>query len=451
MADSHLDPPTRTRFVLVAWLCGLSAILYLDRICWSQAADPIQKEFDLSYKQLSYISMAFSLAYGLFEIPTGRLGDRFGSRSTLVRIVVWWSVFTAMTGAAAGFVSLVAIRFLFGAGEAGAFPNAARVVARWFPLGERGRVQGLMLGSAQLGAVAAPAGAAVLIVLFGWRWTFLVYGSVGIVWAVGFWWWFRDDPADHPGVNAGELSIIRAAGPPIPLQHRRIPWAAVFANRGILALSGVMICGSFYTYFFYTWFPKYLIAARGYDNLESGTIASMVQVGAATGMIVGGWLADRIPRWSADVVRLRRHLCAACYLNAAGCLYLGIHSDGGTALTVLCGASIGIMHVTLPNWWSVAIPQAGRHVGALFGLMNGVGVVGAMSSQYFAGAFADWQAERGLNGREQWDPMFDVYVGVLILGAMAWWSYRYRPLEPDEGVTVAGGGPSPHAATVQQS
>lgn len=431
MTDPHPDPPTRTRYVLVAWLCGLSAILYLDRVCMSQAVDPIQKELGLSNTEISLVGMAFSLAYGLFEIPTGRLGDRYGSRSTLVRIVVWWSVFTALTGAATGFVALLAVRFLFGAGEAGAFPNAARVVARWFPVGERGRVQGLMLGSAQLGAVAAPAGAAALIGGLGWRWTFLVFGSLGVFWAVVFWRWFRDDPADHPRVNAGELAVIRATGAAPPPHADPIPWAAVVVNRGILALSGVMICGSFFTYFFYTWFPKYLIAARGFQNQDAGWNASFVQVGAATGMLAGGWLADRIPRWSADAVRLRRRVCVACYLLAAASLYAGIRCDDGAALTALFAVALGVMHVTLPNWWSVAIPQAGRHVGALFGLMNGVGVVGAMASQFFAGAFADWQKARGRTGRDQWDPMFDLYVGVLVLGGVAWSLYRYRPLEAD--------------------
>ncbi|MBY0513399.1 MAG: MFS transporter, partial [Gemmataceae bacterium] len=172
---SHPDAgrPTRARFVLALWLCGMAAVLYLDRICWSQANRSIRDELGLSNTQMSLVMMAFTLAYGLFEVPTGRLGDRFGSRSVLTRIVVWWSAFTALTGACSGFGTLVLVRFLFGAGEAGAFPNAARVIARWFPVGERGRVQGLVLTAAQLGSVAAPAGAAYLIRGVGWRWAFV--------------------------------------------------------------------------------------------------------------------------------------------------------------------------------------------------------------------------------------------------------------------------------------
>ena len=134
------DRPTRTRFVLVLWLCGLAGVLYLDRICMAQAAKPIGDALGLSNIQLSYVHIAFTVAYGLFEVPTGRLGDRFGGRFVLTRIVIWWSVFTALTGAAWGLASLLVIRFLFGAGEAGAYPNAARVMSRWFPAAERGRV-----------------------------------------------------------------------------------------------------------------------------------------------------------------------------------------------------------------------------------------------------------------------------------------------------------------------
>ena len=177
---SHDRPdPTRARFILALWLCGLTGILYLDRICMSQAVVPIQRELGLSNTEISYVMMAFTLAYGLFEIPTGRMGDRFGSRTVLTRIVLWWSVFTALTGACSGLITLLIVRFLFGVGEAGAFPNAIRVIARWYPLRERGRIQGVMLASAQFGAVLAPVGAAWLIETLGWRWTFGSTSSSG--------------------------------------------------------------------------------------------------------------------------------------------------------------------------------------------------------------------------------------------------------------------------------
>lgn len=421
-------PQTRARFVLVVWLCGLAGVLYLDRVCMSQAVAPIQDELGLTNSQVSYVLMAFTLAYGLFEVPTGRLGDRIGARRVLTRIVVWWSVFTALTGAAWGLWSLLALRFLFGAGEAGAFPNAARVLSRWFPAAERGRVQGLMLTTALAAGAAAPALAAHLIDRAGWRWAFVVFGAVGVVWAIGFWWWFRDDPAEHPGVNAAELDHIRAGtGDPRPPADP-IPWRAVAGSPGIWLLGSAMICSAFNSYLYYSWFPKYLMSGRGVPNVEAGWLASLVLAGSATGVLAGGLIADRLLR-TKSVVRARRVFGGCAYLAAAGCLFLAARTESPAALAGLAAVSSLCVQLTLPTWWSAAIEQSGKHVGALFGLLNMMGTVGAMASQWFVGAFADWRKELGHEGRSQWDPMFDVYVIVLLLGAGVWLAYRKRPLD----------------------
>jgi ACS family glucarate transporter-like MFS transporter len=421
--------PTRARLVVAAWLCGLSGILYLDRICMGQAVVPIQRELGFSNSEMSLVLMSFTLAYGLFAVPAGRWGDRKGPRSVLAQIVFAWSVFTALTGAATGLITMVLVRFLFGAAEAGAFPNAAKVMKSWFPASERGRVQGVMLAFSQLGAVLAPAATAFLIDRAGWRAAFVIYGSIGVLWAVGFWLWFRDDPAKHGSVNAAELARVRAESGPPEEDPGPVPWGAVLTNRGVIVLSVIMVFGAFYTYFFYSWFQKYLNATRGVGNVEAGKLTSLVMAGSAVGMLVGGWLADRLSR-ARDPVRGRRYLGVACYLVAAWCLFLGVRQDDALALAWLWGASFCAMHVTLPNWWSCAIPQGGRHTATVFGLMNGLGVLGAMVSQGFVGVFADWQKARGYEGRAQWDPIFDVYVGVLLANAVMWWFYRFTPL-PD--------------------
>ena len=432
MRSPDPEAPSQARSVLALWLCGLAGVLYLDRVCIGQAVQPIQDELGLSDTRMSYVMMSFTLAYGLFEVPTGRLGDREGSRRVLTRIVVWWSLFTALTGAATGFATLVAVRFLFGAGEAGAFPNAARVISRWFPPGERGRVQGVMLTASALGSVAAPTAAAYLIEAAGWRSAFVTFGLVGLAWAAGFWVWFRDDPARHRRVNPAELALIRAGLPLPAADPGPVPWRAVLRNRGVLTLSLIMALASFYSYLFYSWFPKYLRAARGVENVESGWLASLVLGGAGAGVFLGGFLADRITHRESDPVRARRSVGAACFVASAACMFAGARCDHPLALAALFAASSFAMHLSIPNWWSVAIPQSGRHVGALFGLMNGMGVFGAMASQYFVGAFADWRKGEGFTGRAQWDPMFDVYVGVLALGALAWAAYRLHPLEPEQ-------------------
>jgi MFS family permease len=395
----------------------------------SQAVVPIQQELGLTNTEISYVMMAFTLAYGLCEVPTGRLGDRFGSRAVLTRIVIWWSVFTALTGACTGLLSLIAVRLLFGAGEAGAFPNAARVLTQWFPMRERGRVQGMILAAAQFGAVCAPAAAASLIQHVGWRWTFSVFGLVGLVWAVGFWWWFRDDPATHNRVNSAELAAIHADGPLLGAGHYPVPWQRVLSNRGILTLGAIVIFGSFYTYFFYSWFQKYLSAVRGIDNVEAGRLASLVLAGSAAGMLLGGWLADRLPLWVGDSLRARRWLGTGSYLIAAVCLFVGARCDDPWALAALWGASFCAFHVALPNWWAVVIPQCGRHVGALSGLMNGLGAIGALASQWMVGAYTDYRKGLGYDAADQWGPLLHVYVVALLAGAMGWFSYRFQPID----------------------
>jgi len=418
------ERPTRTRFVLVAWLCGLAGVLYLDRICMSQAVKPIRDELKLSNSQISYVAMAFTLAYGLFEVPTGRLGDRIGARAVLTRIVLWWSAFTMLTGAAFGFVALLVVRFLFGAGEAGAYPNAARVISRWFPAGERGRVQGVMLTAAQLGAVTAPFLAAVLIEHTGWRSAFVVFGLVGVIWAVGFWIWFRDEPARHPRVNATELATIRAGADPQPPPIEPIPWRAVLRSVGIWMLGLAMISSAFNAYFYYTWFPTYLQDARGLSNLAAGRLSSLVLAGGAAGVLLGGFVADRIHRSWVSVALARRVFGGGVYLVAASCLAIGMSADDATTLAAFAALSCFVVHLTLPTWWSAAIEQSGRHVGSLFGLMNTMGVVGALASQWFVGALVDWRKDQGFTDREQWDPVFPVYVGALLIGALAWTMYR---------------------------
>lgn len=433
MSSDAPSPPTRTRFVAGAWLCSMAAILYLDRIAWGKASPSIQEDFALSYTQMSLLMMSFQVAYGLFEIPTGAWGERIGARRILTRICVWWSVFTALTGAAFGFWSMLFIRFLFGAGEAGAYPNAARVFTKWFPAVERGRMQGIMLATALIGGAASPALAAYLIEAAGWRWTFVVFGTVGLVWAAGFWWWFRDDPADHKQVNEAELALIRSGGGVPKLEHAAIPWRLVFANRGVLALGLIIMCSSFNSYFYFNWFPTYLEDAHGISNTQSGWLTSLALAGSATGVLLGGIAADRFLKTSANPLMARKRFCGTAFLGGAVFLMIAIQSDQVTTLAIFAALSTMSVQLTLPSWWSAAIEQSGRHVGPIFGMLNMIGTVGALATQGFAGVFADIQAWRGLSGRAQWDDMFVVYVAVLTVGALSWWFlYQRRPIGAEE-------------------
>src|SRR5579872_823823 len=253
---------TRARHTVLMFLGSLVFILYLDRVCIAKAEISIRRDLGLSKTQMSYVFGAFTFAYGLFEVPTGRWGDRFGSRGVLTRIVLWWSAFTALTGCVwrfslgsddqfslgswhfgigslfSSFVLLMLIRFLFGAGEAGALPNIARVVTRWIPAHERGWTQGIILASMQLGAVVSPVVANYLIEAVGWRLTFVVFGSLGVVWGTLFYLWFRDDPGVHPAANAAERTLIArgTTARASDSSHPPIPWRLVLSSSNVWLL-----------------------------------------------------------------------------------------------------------------------------------------------------------------------------------------------------------------------
>jgi len=425
--------PTWARFKVLGVLCLLSGVLYLDRICISAALDSIQRDLKISNTQTSYVLMAFTLAYGLFEIPTGRWGDTLGARRVLTRISLWWSAFTALTGACTGLGMLIIVRFLFGAGEAGAFPNVARVMSRWFPPQERGRAQGILLAASLIGGAMAPFLAARLIQEIGWRWTFVAFGSVGGVWAAGFYFWFRDDPAEHPAANAAEVAHI-GRGASASNVHSAIPWNLVLTNPSIWFLSLIMVCGSFNSYIYFSWFPKYLISGRGVEMLEAGKMSSTVLVLSAVGTLLGGFLLDRFATHGG--ISRRRILGGVCFFLAAAMLSCSLMSANPWLAAMFAGLSCFATQATQPLWWTCSIGISGKHVGALFGLMNSVGVFGAMSSQYLVGALADYFGAQGFSGRDQWDPIFYINVGVLLTAGLLWSFFLYRPVEEVEADSV---------------
>ncbi|HKB91049.1 MAG TPA: MFS transporter, partial [Opitutaceae bacterium] len=207
--------PTRVRYRVVGIVVLLGMITYLDRACIATLAPDIMHDLRLTKGQMSLVYSAFALAYALFEIPTAWWADRKGTRRVLTRIVLWWSVFTMLTGLAFNYVQLVATRFLFGVGEAGAWPSVARTFSRWIPLTERGRVQGAFFSGAHLVGGLTPMIVVALTASMGWRYIFLLMGALGVVWSTVWYRWFRDEPSQHGKVNAAEVRLIgEGRGPP---------------------------------------------------------------------------------------------------------------------------------------------------------------------------------------------------------------------------------------------
>lgn len=439
-------PPTHKRFLVLGFLGTLASVLYLDRLCIAKAEIYIREDLGLTKSQMSFVFGAFTIAYGLFEVPAGRWGDRYGSRGVLTRIVLWWSVFTALTGCVPAFsygneyqfsignysatlppmISslglLLLIRFLFGAGEAGALPNSARVVSRWFPFHERGWAQGVVLTSMQIGMVSSPSIAAAFIDWVGWRWSFVLFGSLGLVWSGLFYWWFRDEPSLHPGVNAAERALIASGTAAVGSAegHPPIPWRLVGRSANVWLLGILMSALSFAFYMYMFWMNTYLIEGRGVGKDEATWLTTLALSGGPMGALSGGFLSTWVVRLTGER-RWSRRLLGSGFVAGSGMFLAATTLCDSPYAACVCFALAGFCSQSqISTWWAAVMDISGKHLGAMFGLMNSMGVVGGFTSPIFLGNFADYRKQLGFTGRAQWDPAFYVYAGILLFGALCW-------------------------------
>jgi MFS transporter, ACS family, glucarate transporter len=417
-------PPaaTRVRVRVLGFAFLLAVVTYLDRICISAAAPFIMEDLHLTILQMSAVFSAFTLAYSLFEIPSGWLGDVKGPRSVLTRIVLWWSAFTMLTGAARGYQMLLAIRFLFGAGEAGAFPNIARSFSQWFPIRERGRANGVMfLGSRMGGMLSAPI-ALQLVSRWGWRASFVFFGLLGLVWAAAWYAWYRDRPEDHPGVGAEELAWIREGRIPYPTPDRipyptpetapaTTPWAALLRSRNLYAICAMYFAFGYGLYFYFTWLPTYLIKELGFSLFSGGLFAALPFLLAGIADIVGGWLTDSLTR-QRGLRAGRCHLGFGAFLTCAVFLFASTIVPSPILKAILIAMALASADLALGACWAVPIDIAPDHAGVITGFMNTLGNIGGLIGPLVVGYAVDrWHS---------WT--FPFYITALVYagGAMAW-------------------------------
>jgi len=399
---------------------ALAAITYLDRVTISITRPYIARDLGLSPTQMGYVFSAFYMAYALFEIPTGWWGDKVGTRRVLTRIVCWWSAFTVLTGMAFSYSSLLAIRFLFGAGEAGAWPNVARTFSRWFPRQERGTAQGIFFMGAHLSGGLTPMLVTALLVYFDWRSLFVLFGSIGFVWAVAWYWWFRDSPAEHPAVGAAELATIqsgRAADAGLALEGTE--WKRLLANRTVVCLCLMYFTQSFGGAFYVTWLPTYL-ASRGLTGMVGGILAGLPLMFSAAADLLGGVATDRAARGLG--LRLGRITVGGGALAAAGVFTIAstlvLSPVMAAVLIALGGASSNFL---LGAAWGTCLDIGGRRTGAVSAAMNTSGQVGSIVSPILIATvvqrFSNWSAPIYLTGV------------LFLLGALCWlWVDPTRPV-----------------------
>ena len=417
-------PPTRARYKVMAFLCALSFLTYFDRVCIMRAQAVIQRDLGISDIQMGWVMGAFWLAYALFEIPVGWWGDRFGARRTLTRIVLAWSLFTALSGSATGFLSLITFRFLFGVGEAGAYPNMARIQSRWLPQRSRARAGGLLWLMARWGGAFSP-------LLFGmmwraldpmgtamgiasWRLAFWMSGLIGLVWVVLFYRWFRDDPADHPAANASELALIGRDSPAPHAEHVATPpalWKALFTTPSLWALALLYLFGSFGWSFFVSWMPRYLDQAHGISFQRSELMNAMPLFFGGWSCLLGGWLSDLLVRRT-GLRRVGRMIFPMLGCTTAAAAMFGIRhvSSGEQAVLLMCVAAAAFDFGQGANWASI-VDIGGAYAGTATGFINMVGNMGNFL-QPVIGAY--------IFSTFGWPILFAAYAGAYLVAAMMW-------------------------------
>jgi ACS family glucarate transporter-like MFS transporter len=413
MKASLSSEPTHARRSVLGLVFALAVITYLDRLCISAAMPSIAAEFNLTPDQKGWVFSAFTFAYAAFEVPSGWLGDRFGARLTLTRIVLWWSAFTVLTGAAFGFWSLLAIRFLFGAGEAGAFPNIARAVSRWFPEREQGRAMSVSFVGLAAGSTMTAPVVLTLIQLQNWRWVFVEFGIIGAFWCLAWRRWFRDLPEEHPAVNEAELKLIRAGrNDQEPERAHRVPWKALFTSANLAFICLMYFAYGYGLYFYITWLPTYLLEARGFSVNSTKWLAAAPWMLSALAFWIGGWTTDWLARRTGNLKLARCGIGVFGYATGAISLVAVARIEDGRAAALLLALALGLQTLTISAAWSVCLDVGRKYAGIVTGCMNTVGNIG--------GAIGPLVVGYAVKSLGSWTLPFYIMAAVFVFGAVMW-------------------------------
>lgn len=395
------------RHRVLGFLCLLAGITYLDRVAISVAGPRIQESLSIGPEMWGWVVGIFTVSYALFEIPTGRMGDRIGARRVLTRVVLWWSAFTAFTGLTSNYYVLLVIRFCFGAGEAGALPNIAVSLSRWFPIAERARAMGVIFMFMQAGGALAPLVIVPIQARFGWRTSFYILGVIGGVWCLAWYWWYRDTPAEKENVSRSEIDEI---GVRSFADNHSLPWGIALRSTNLWAILALAFCYVFSLYFFISWLHTFLVRGRGFSEGDL-LLSTAPAILGACGNLSGGFVSDALVRrlgltWGRRAVGLMGLSLASC------CTIVTILTTNKLATLLLLGlvyAGITLQQTVVAT---VAIDIGRKYVGGIMGVFNTVASVGGFVFSVSFGYFVRWFGSYDL-------ALIPVAL-MLAIGALAW-------------------------------
>jgi MFS family permease len=381
-------PATRVRYRVLGLSFLMAFMMYMERGAIGAAAPTIMREFHIDKITMGWAVSAFNWSYAIFQVPAGWMADRFGSRIVLAAAMAWWSVFTAATGLTFSAGSLAATRFLFGMGEAAAFPAGSRALVRWLPFSRRAFGQGFQHSGSRLGAAMAPVLVVTLIALSGWRLVFSIFGAVGIVWALIWYAYYRNFPCEHPAVNSEELALLESAALRLPSAPRPIvPWRLLLRSRNLWYLSASYFCYGFVLWLYLAWFSTYLREARHFTQLGSG-FASVPLLGATVTNILGGLLSDRLcQRWN-DLRRGRLTVTISGFAIAGIALLPGVLAPSAVAAMISLTIALAGLELTVSGFWAICIDVGGDFSGSVSSVMNTWGNIGGAVSAVLVGYLA---------------------------------------------------------------
>jgi sugar phosphate permease len=423
--------PSRGRWYILLIISIMYLITYLDRVNISTAAPLISKEFGFDKVTMGFIFSAFVWAYAMFQVPGGWLSDKLGARGVLASIVTYWSILTALTATAFNAVSFIVVRFLFGVGEAGAFPGATRAMQLWYPQSERGFVQGITHSASRFGAAIAPPFVVWIMspegVNLGWRGVFLICGAIGILWSL---WWalsYRNLPEEHGLVNRAELERIRglddkgAIKPPPMEKQANVPWGTLLRSPNMWAIMCAYFTYVYCLWIFLSWLPSYLIDARHFTLIKVGLFASLPLWAGVIGDTVGGLATDYLLKVTGNAKLARRAVAITGLLGCAVFIVPAALTEDAYVAVWCLTASMFFLECTIGPSWAVPMDTGGKYSGTVSGMMNMAGNIGGALSPIVFGVLAqvgNWQAP------------FIVAACLLVIGSAVWAFW----LDPDKHI-----------------
>ncbi len=372
--------PTHARHVVLALVVAAYMITYMDRVNLAAAVPVIQRELGFSMITVGWIFASFRWGYALFQIPGGWLGDRIGGRRALALVVVWWSAFTSLTAFAWNATAMAVFRFFFGMGEAGAFPIATRSLSGWMLPTERGFAQGVTHAASRVGAALTPALVVLLMIRFGWRMPFFVFGLIGLVWAAVWYWYYRDTPAEHRRTNPAERRMIEDSVGIRQAGASAVPWRLILRSSSLWTLSLMYFCYGYSIDIYLDWFPKYLNDHRGFNLKQMGVYASLPLLAGAAGDLLGGWTSDGWAKRSGNLKVARCGVALAGFLLAAVFILPATFTAHSTASVLYSCVAVFGLEVTVGVSWAIPLDIGGDYAGSIASVMNTFGNLGSAVS-----------------------------------------------------------------------